>query len=59
MVNYTSKICVRADSDNTGLPPLLSKKLIEPFYKEGSNPTQSIHVISAKVGMSVMSSSIS
>jgi hypothetical protein len=29
MVNYGSKICVGADSDNTGLPALLSKKLIE------------------------------
>jgi len=29
MVNYGSKICVRTDSDNTDLPALLSKKLIE------------------------------
>jgi hypothetical protein len=29
MVNYGSKFCVGADSDNTGLPALLSKKLIE------------------------------
>ena len=29
MFNYGSKICVRANSDNLGLPALLSKKLIE------------------------------